>query len=71
MTNDLSPNHSTRCPSNAVSGGLQITDLEDMISAMQVLGYTRKDVQKIIPKLDVKNSSLEAMIKDALSLLSK
>jgi len=46
-------------------------DLEDMISALQVLGYTRKDVQKIIPKIDVKNSSLEAMIKDALSLLSK
>ncbi len=46
-------------------------DIEDMISALQVLGYTRKDVENIIPKLSSKGEGLEALIKEALVLLSK
>lgn len=46
-------------------------NIEDMISALQVLGYTRKDIEKIIPKLDVHNHELEDLIKNALNLLSK
>lgn len=46
-------------------------NIEDMISALQVLGYTRKDIEKIIPKLDDNNHDLEDLIKNALNLLSK
>ena len=45
--------------------------VEDLISALQVLGYSRKDIENIIPKLDTKNSTLEGLIKTALALLSK
>lgn len=45
--------------------------VEDLISALQVLGYSRKDIESIIPKLDTKNSTLEGLIKTALTLLSK
>lgn len=46
-------------------------NMEDMISALQVLGYTRKDIEKIIPKLDKNDENLENLIKNALNLLSK
>lgn len=46
-------------------------NIDDMISALQVLGYTRKDIEKIIPKLDDNNHDLEDLIKNALNLLSK
>ena len=45
-------------------------NLEDMISALQVLGYTRKDIEKIIPELNIKEEPLEVLIKNALRLLS-
>ena len=44
---------------------------EELISALQVLGYTKKEVEKIIPKLDNKDDNLENLIKKALLLLSK
>ena len=46
-------------------------NVDDLISALQVLGYSRRDIEDIIPKLDCKNSGLEELIKKALSLLSK
>ena len=46
-------------------------NIEDLISALQVLGFSRKDIEGIIPKLDCKNGSLEELIKNALALLSK
>ena len=46
-------------------------NVEDLISALQVLGYSRRDIENIIPKLDCKNEGLEDLIKKALSLLSK
>lgn len=46
-------------------------NIEDLISAMQVLGYSRKDIENIVPKLDCKDGSLEELIKKALVLLSK
>lgn len=46
-------------------------DIEDMISALQVLGYNRKDIEDIIPKIDNKGEPLEELIKRALVLLSK
>ncbi|MBO5349629.1 MAG: Holliday junction branch migration protein RuvA [Clostridia bacterium] len=44
---------------------------QELISALQVLGYSRKEIEKIIPKLDSNDTNLESMIKKALLLLSK
>lgn len=49
----------------------QNQNTEELISALQVLGYTKKEVEKIIPKLDNKDDNLEDLIKKALLLLSK
>lgn len=46
-------------------------NLEELISALQVLGYTKNEIEKIIPKLNVKEDDLETLIKKSLSLLSK
>lgn len=45
-------------------------NIDDLISALQVLGYSRRDIEEILPKLDCKNSGLEELIKKALSMLS-
>ena len=36
-------------------------NVEDLISALQVLGYSRKDIESILPKLDCKNGSLRSL----------
>lgn len=46
-------------------------NIEELITAMKVLGYSRKEIESIIPKLDKNDSNLESMIKNALVLLSK
>lgn len=46
-------------------------NIEELISALQVLGYSRKEIEKIIPKIEDKDSDLEILIKKALLLLSK
>lgn len=46
-------------------------NVEEMILALQVLGYSRKEVESIIPKLDNETKDIESMIKKALLLLSK
>ena len=45
-------------------------DLEDMISALQVLGYTKKDVEKALEKIDTAELKVEDIIKMALRQLS-
>ena len=45
--------------------------VEEAISALQVLGYQRKDIDKIIGQIDVDNLSLEEIIKQSLKLISK
>ena len=42
--------------------------VEEAISALQVLGYQRKDIDKVIEQIDVKTLSLEDIIKQALKL---
>lgn len=44
--------------------------IEELISALQVLGYNRKEIEKIIPKLKDENEDLETLIKKSLILLS-
>ena len=63
--------NSTSVEGNSKVEILNNENIEDLISAMQVLGYSRKDIENIVPKLDCKDGSLEELIKKALVLLSK
>ncbi len=47
----------------------QEEDLEELIQALQVLGYRRYEINQILPKL--KTESLEDRIKEALQYLAK
>ena len=44
--------------------------LQEAISALQVLGYNKKEIEKAFGKLDTKELSTEELIKKCLSLLS-
>ena len=46
-------------------------NIQEAISALMVLGYTRKDVEKAFEHLDIDNLSLEDLIKKGLVLLTK
>ena len=48
----------------------QNANLEEMKTALQVLGYSRKDIDSIVSKIDNANLSLEELIKQALRLLT-
>lgn len=48
----------------------QNANLEEMKTALQVLGYSRKDIDSIVSKIDNPNLSLEELIKQALRLLT-
>lgn len=41
----------------------------EAIAALQVLGYTRKEIDKVLEKIDVDSMGLEEVIKNALKLL--
>lgn len=43
----------------------------EAIAALQVLGYTRKEIEKVFEKIDTKNLELEEIIKQALKYLSR
>lgn len=45
--------------------------LQEAISALQVLGYNRKEIEKVFEKMDTENISLEDMIRKGLSILAK
>ena len=44
-------------------------DLEELIQALQVLGYRRYEINKVLPK--VKSETLEDKIKETLQYLAK
>lgn len=44
--------------------------VNEAISALQVLGYQRKDVEKVIEQIDVNNLSVEDIIKQGLRIFS-
>lgn len=46
-------------------------ELEEAISALQVLGYNRKDIEKVFEQIQLDNLSLEEMIKLGLKNLSR
>jgi Holliday junction DNA helicase RuvA len=43
----------------------------EAIAALQVLGYTRKEIEKVFEKIDTKNLELEEIIKMALKYLAR
>ena len=43
----------------------------EAIAALQVLGYTRKEVEKVFEKIDTKKLELEEIIKMALKYLAR
>ena len=45
--------------------------VDELIAALQVLGYTRYEINKVIEKIDIKELALEDSIKKALTLLAK
>ena len=45
--------------------------LNEAISALQVLGYNRKDIEKVFEKLETKDITLEDLIKQGLKNLSR
>lgn len=47
------------------------TNLVEAISALQVLGYSKKDIDTALNKFDVSNLSIEDIIKTCLSFLAK
>lgn len=44
--------------------------VDEAISALQVLGYTRKEIEKNLEKIDLKNLELEDIIKEGLKYMS-
>lgn len=44
---------------------------EEAIAALQVLGYTKKDIEEVLKHIDIKSLSLEEIIKSALKLLAR
>jgi Holliday junction DNA helicase RuvA len=45
--------------------------VQEAISALQVLGYNKKEIEKVFEKMDTENLSLEDMIRNGLSILAK
>lgn len=46
-------------------------EIEEAISALQVLGYNRKDIEKAFEKIELSNLRLEEMIKQGLKYLAR
>ena len=44
---------------------------DEAITALQVLGYTRKEIEKAIEKMEIQNLSVEEIIRKALGILGK
>ena len=54
---------------------LEIAEVKEKVSeavqALQVLGYNRKEIEKVFEKLDIKELSTEELIKKGLNLLNR
>lgn len=46
-------------------------NIKEATSALQVLGYTRKEIEKVLEKIDANDMSIEDIIRKALSLFGK
>jgi Holliday junction DNA helicase RuvA len=50
---------------------IQNNDLSEAITALQVLGYAKRDVEEIISNLSIENDTVESIIKKALKQMQK
>ena len=46
-------------------------NINEAISALQVLGYTKREIEKVFEKIELSGMSVEDMIRKGLTLLSK
>ncbi len=46
-------------------------NIEEAISALQILGYNRKEIQKVFTKFDYQTMTIEDIIRNALKFLAK
>ena len=54
------------------NGAIEIREkINEAMAALQVLGYNKKEIEKVFEKLDYKELSTEELIKKGLSLLSR
>ena len=44
--------------------------IDETIAALQVLGYNKKEIERVLDKLDIKEMTTEELIKKGLNLLS-
>ena len=59
-------------PSNEVESDIDLGEsVEEAVSALQVLGYNKRDIQKAIEKEDLSGLSVEDIIRKGLALLSR
>lgn len=54
---------------NIVIGNVDNGKTKDAIEALQVLGYARKDIEAVLAKMDIKEDSVEEIIRKALKYL--
>lgn len=45
--------------------------ISEAVSALQILGYTKKEINSVIEKLEIQNLNVEEIIKKALAILGK
>ena len=45
--------------------------IEEAISALQVLGYGKREIERVIEKFELKDMTLEDIIKEGLKYLAK
>lgn len=51
---------------------IQVTDsIEEAISALQILGYNKKEIEKALQKFDYQSMTIEEVIRNGLKFLSK
>ena len=46
-------------------------NMKDALDALQILGYNKKEIEKVLEKLELEDMSTENIIKNALKYLSR
>ncbi|MCL2383586.1 MAG: Holliday junction branch migration protein RuvA [Oscillospiraceae bacterium] len=61
----------TECKNEEVTAAIaEDNKTSEAISALQILGYTRKEIEKALEKIDIETLTLEDVIRKALGVLS-
>ena len=69
IQNEINKNNKT---SNAIQKAIKNNNkVDESIAALQVLGYNKKEIEKVFGKLEIEELSIEELIKKGLSLLGR